>query len=554
MSISKKLTFSLVSVGMVGVIILGLFFKQSMEKNMMKDIEATAMDLVNRTVQMFVVSTVKFHDEFNLAQTKEDKDRVHKDWIRTIIAVDSAVIHNFGEGKTRVRLVTDEAILSVPSLGGKATEIENQFERTSLKDFLNGKASNTQTNDEFYRFAVPLYSDAHPGCAECHSMDTSAHNLLGSLNVYIPLEEKRAEVFSVYTTNIVMLIFIGISLGIILIVLLKKFVLNPIRTLEGTSSDLASGEGDLTKRLPVQNDDEIGHASHEVNLFIEKVQETISEVKESSLQNTQIASSLANSANNIGKGIMKSAEVTVNATKEAQNIKGIIENSLTISGQTRDDIKQANENLNEAKSYVQQLTQKVHSSAEVESELSYKLNNLSTEAGQVKDVLTVISDIADQTNLLALNAAIEAARAGEHGRGFAVVADEVRKLAERTQKSLAEINATINTIVQSIMEVASEMKINVDKVQELTNLSSSVEDMIASTSDIMNNSAQIAEDSYQNTHKVSENTQHLIEQIENVNDSTNECLGEVEGIVTTSNTLNDRSLELQNKLNTFKTS
>ena len=554
MNISKKLISSLVSVGIIGVIILGLFFKQSMEKNMMKDIEATAMDLVNRTVQMFVVSTVKFHDEYNAVHTKEEKERVHKDWFRTILAVDAAVVHDFGEGKTRVRLVMDEGILSVPSLGGEATKVENNFERTSLKDFLAGKASTKEVTDEFYRFAVPLYSDAHPGCAECHSMDTSAHKLLGSLNIYIPLKEKREEVFSLYTTNIVIIILIGISLAIILIVLLKKFVLNPIGRLEETSSDLASGEGDLTKRLPVQSDDEIGHASHEVNLFIEKVQDTISEAKDSSAQNKQIASSLVDSANNIGKGITKSAEVAVRASHDAQDIKGIIESSLDMSGRTRDDIRQASENLNEAKSYVLTLTQNVHNSAEIESELSYKLNNLSTEAGQVKDVLTVISDIADQTNLLALNAAIEAARAGEHGRGFAVVADEVRKLAERTQKSLAEINATINTIVQSIIEVASEMKINVEKVQELTNLSSNVEDMISSTSEIMNNSAQVAEDAYQNTNEVSKNTQHLIEQIENVHNTTNECLGEVDGIVNTSNTLNDLSAELKNKLDNFRTS
>ena len=553
MSISKKLIFSLLSIGLVGIIIVGLFFNQSMQANMMKDIHATAMDLINRTVQMFVVSTVKFHDEYNLAESKEEKEKIHKDWIRTIIAVDSAVIHNFGEGKTRVRLVTDEAMLSVPSLGGKATKIENKFERTSLKDFLNGKDLSIQTTEEFYSIAVPLYSDAHPGCAECHLMDTSEHNLLGSLNVYIPLEEKQAEVSIIFRNNMLIIILIGIILAVILIILLKKFVISPICILENTSSDLASGEGDLTKRLPVHNNDEIGHASREVNLFIEKVQTTITEVKESSDKNINIASSLADSASIIGKGIVHSAGITTDATQEAQNIKVIIKKSLSISERTRDDIHKANENLSEAQSHVIKLTQNVHDNAEVESELSHKLDNLSTEAGQIKDVLTVISDIADQTNLLALNAAIEAARAGEHGRGFAVVADEVRKLAERTQKSLAEINATINTIVQSIMEVASEMTKNVNKVQELTNLSSSVEEMISSTSDIMNESANIAEESYQYTHEVSKNTQKLIDQIEKVNTSTKECLNEVDGIVDTSSNLNNLSLELRNELNKFKT-
>lgn len=119
--------------------------------------------------------------------------------------------------------------------------------------------------------------------------------------------------------------------------------------------------------------------------------------------------------------------------------------------------------------------ERIHKVANKEHDLSGNLQSLAGNAQETKQILTTIGDIADQTNLLALNAAIEAARAGEHGRGFAVVADEVRKLAERTQKSLAETSATINILIQAITDNSESLKKNMDEMMDLTTYVGSVD-------------------------------------------------------------------------------
>lgn len=135
---------------------------------------------------------------------------------------------------------------------------------------------------------------------------------------------------------------------------------------------------------------------------------------------------------------------------------------------------------------VNNVTEKINTASHQENELADSLSQLTQSAENIKEVLTVIGDIADQTNLLALNAAIEAARAGEHGRGFAVVSDEVRKLAEKTQKSLSETHSSVNIVVQAINDASDRMNKNAEEITHLVDEVEGVKDKMQEALAVLN--------------------------------------------------------------------
>ena len=361
------------------------------------------------------------------------------------------------------------------------------------------------------------------------------------------LEDEKSILNTITMILITLFIFLNVT-GYILISQFKR----AISTIEVYIREI-SQDNDLSRKLNLSTNDEVGTMARHLNELIFSLRDLISGTKNSSIENASIAHELATTSLSVGNKVEDSVVIVDEATSQAKNVQTEIVNAIKDAHAGKEDILKANENLESARDDIISLTSKVQNTAQEEAELSHNMEALSRDASEVKNILVIIGDIADQTNLLALNAAIEAARAGEHGRGFAVVADEVRKLAERTQKTLSEINATISVVVQSIGDASTQMSTNSDGTQELANLAQGVEEKINQTVEIVKSAVNTTDKTVEEFEATGHNVQIIVDKVEEINEISAINARSVEEIAAAAEHLNGMTDELNSKLETFRT-
>ena len=341
-----------------------------------------------------------------------------------------------------------------------------------------------------------------------HATDESLQAMLTTTNKILSqqYEEQKTIFFAVLFITIVLLA------GFILYV-----VYSITKPLSRLSKEIGSNTNDLTKQYCYEREDELKVMVDAINRFSAKLNEAIHTSKLTSKENLSIAEELATAAHNIHESSQRSTAIVAQTTEQSTVAQEKMNETLQQTTQANEKMELTAETIEEVARNFSFLITNIQESADVENQLSEKLGELSNDAEQVKDILTIIGDIADQTNLLALNAAIEAARAGEHGRGFAVVADEVRKLAERTQKSLVEIQSSVNVIVQNILEASGQISINSKKFAELVESSNEVDEKISQSKDNISTTLQSVNQASALTQETAKQITQIMEQIKEIN-------------------------------------
>lgn len=354
------------------------------------------------------------------------------------------------------------------------------------------------------------------------------------------------------TLTVTTLMLIGLVIGLLMAWLIGRAICNPLGEVVDALDDIAHGEGDLTRRLQCRTRDEIGHLAESFNTFVIKIQALVQHTADATREVISAVAETTESTRNIGSMVLAQEQET------EQVATAIHQMSATIS-EVADNAASASKATRSATEEAANGRQTMQLTARSTQELHGEITNAANIIGQVEKnsegiggVLDVIKGIAEQTNLLALNAAIEAARAGEQGRGFAVVADEVRNLATRTQESAGEIEEMISNLQHNAHLAVQAMEKGCttaeENVRQADNARASLEAINAAIETINDMNRQIALASEQQSSVSEEINRSII----SINEGSKSAATLSQQSMDTTTHLGQLAAELQQVIQQFK--